>query len=659
MNSQYGDQTRRSARPHENLQPSLSNDRPRAATPRTGAVSSTRPAARQARPLEPSLSNERPQTARPVGTTSTTPRTTASAPRTTASAPRPASTGARTTSAAQPRTAAPRAAANAQTRTGAYQSRPAETRTASGEARQARPAQSRPTAQSRAMTPHSAPRKSAPKKKTFRFEGAKRVFATVTKPLDVFRKGEASTIIVNSLVGALALVIVLALLVMAGPGLRMTRAKSLASSGQAEAATKLLDALAEDGYSPQKIASARRALVEQLIRRERYDEALAYAAQLDAGEAEELILRARYGQAASLYEKGDYAAAAQAFYQLGDYEDSASRYDDSRCALAVSSFLAGDEGTARQLLQSVKDADQRIAAAALKASGSQEQARTLLSLELFNPDNLAAMERTMEELSAARASAPLGRIAAGRRHTLGLRADGMVLAAGDNSYGQCDVGGWTEILQIAAGAYHSVGLRVDGTVVAAGDNSEGQCDVGGWTNITAVACTSYGTLGLKDDGTVVMCGKGSDAVSGWHGATMIAGGSYSAGCLYEQGSMLCTHKGAQMDMGVALYDLSVCGTVSAGVKSDGALISTYDRAPAWTELVSVTATETGLLGVTGDGRALMYTFHTREDTVLPVDGMAVEAEGSGTHTVVLTADGRVFAFGLNDAGQCDVSGWRL
>ena len=53
-----------------------------------------------------------------------------------------------------------------------------------------------------------------------------------------------------------ALVIVLALLVMAGPGLRMTRAKSLASSGQAEAATKLLDALAEDGYSPQKIASA-------------------------------------------------------------------------------------------------------------------------------------------------------------------------------------------------------------------------------------------------------------------------------------------------------------------------------------------------------------------------------------------------------------------
>ena len=29
----------------------------------------------------------------------------------------------------------------------------------------------------------------------------------------------------------------------------------------------------------------------------------------------------------------------------------------------------------------------------------------------------------------------------------------------------------------------SIGLRSDGTVVAAGDNSEGACDVGTWTDI--------------------------------------------------------------------------------------------------------------------------------------------------------------------------------
>jgi hypothetical protein len=37
--------------------------------------------------------------------------------------------------------------------------------------------------------------------------------------------------------------------------------------------------------------------------------------------------------------------------------------------------------------------------------------------------------------------------------------------------------------QIAAGGLHTVGLKTDGTVVAAGLNLQGQCDVGGWTEI--------------------------------------------------------------------------------------------------------------------------------------------------------------------------------
>jgi alpha-tubulin suppressor-like RCC1 family protein len=33
---------------------------------------------------------------------------------------------------------------------------------------------------------------------------------------------------------------------------------------------------------------------------------------------------------------------------------------------------------------------------------------------------------------------------------------------------------------VAAGEFHTVGLKADGTVVAVGDNSFGQCNVGGW-----------------------------------------------------------------------------------------------------------------------------------------------------------------------------------
>ena len=66
---------------------------------------------------------------------------------------------------------------------------------------------------------------------------------------------------------------------------------------------------------------------------------------------------------------------------------------------------------------------------------------------------------------------------AGYDHTVGLKADGTVVAVGNNDDGQCDVDSWTGIQQVAAGAYHTVGLKADGTVLAVGANSFGQCDV--------------------------------------------------------------------------------------------------------------------------------------------------------------------------------------
>ncbi|WP_312888630.1 RCC1-like domain-containing protein [Clostridium bowmanii] len=37
---------------------------------------------------------------------------------------------------------------------------------------------------------------------------------------------------------------------------------------------------------------------------------------------------------------------------------------------------------------------------------------------------------------------PKDTLTAGRRHDLGLKSDGTVVAVGDNEYGQCDVRGW-------------------------------------------------------------------------------------------------------------------------------------------------------------------------------------------------------------------------
>ena len=75
-------------------------------------------------------------------------------------------------------------------------------------------------------------------------------------------------------------------------------------------------------------------------------------------------------------------------------------------------------------------------------------------------------------------------VAAGNFHTVGLRADGTVVAVGWNDYDQCDVSGWSGIIQVAAVGDHTVGLKADGTVVAVGLNHLGQCDVSGWSGIS-------------------------------------------------------------------------------------------------------------------------------------------------------------------------------
>lgn len=99
----------------------------------------------------------------------------------------------------------------------------------------------------------------------------------------------------------------------------------------------------------------------------------------------------------------------------------------------------------------------------------------------------------------------------GSGHTVGLRADGRVVAVGDNEYGQCDVSGWENIVAIAAGDWHTVGLCKDGTVVSTSPDPRkypklylGACEVDKWKDLKIVAISAGcgTTLGLQEDGSV-------------------------------------------------------------------------------------------------------------------------------------------------------------
>ena len=91
----------------------------------------------------------------------------------------------------------------------------------------------------------------------------------------------------------------------------------------------------------------------------------------------------------------------------------------------------------------------------------------------------------------------------GNGHTVGLKSDGTVVAVGDNTYGQCNVNGWADVVAIAAGDSHTVGLQADGTVLTTGKYETNLRLGDKWTNVVAISAGTEFTLGLGVDGIVI------------------------------------------------------------------------------------------------------------------------------------------------------------
>ena len=101
------------------------------------------------------------------------------------------------------------------------------------------------------------------------------------------------------------------------------------------------------------------------------------------------------------------------------------------------------------------------------------------------------------------------RIAAGRRYSVGVLADGSGITAGAVGADGVNVRDWREMVAVAAGNVHAapntgrghvVGLLHDGSVRAAGWNKDGQCDVDGWTDVVGIAAGWRLTLAVRRDG---------------------------------------------------------------------------------------------------------------------------------------------------------------
>lgn len=144
-------------------------------------------------------------------------------------------------------------------------------------------------------------------------------------------------------------------------------------------------------------------------------------------------------------------------------------------------------------------------------------------------------------------------ISSGYGHTLGLKKDGSVVAAGYMDEPECDVSAWRDIVIVSAGWSHSVGLKKDGTVVATGANKDGECNVSNWSNIVDVVAVSSVTYGLKSDGTVIAAGAYSEdewcnGISRWNNIVQIAAVTNFVAGLRADGTVIVSTKNSNADV---------------------------------------------------------------------------------------------------------------
>ncbi|MEU8543496.1 Ig-like domain repeat protein, partial [Streptomyces sp. NPDC048717] len=239
-------------------------------------------------------------------------------------------------------------------------------------------------------------------------------------------------------------------------------------------------------------------------------------------------------------------------------------------------------------------------------------------------------------------------IAAGFSHALALTSEGRVLAWGYNGSGQLGDGTTTShstpvevhlpagvtVTAIGAGATDSMALASDGRVFTWGSNGYGQLGIG----------TSTGAVDYRSTPVEVLIPAGTEV-------TAIAAGASWNLALTSEGRVLAW------------------GFNSIGQLGDGTFTNRYAPVetllPANTEVTLLAAGSHHTLALTSDDRLLAWgsngngqlgdgtttNRNTPVSTDLPAGTTLTALAGGGEHSLALTSQGRILAWGSNNYGQ--------
>ncbi|MDR1703911.1 MAG: TIR domain-containing protein [Clostridiales bacterium] len=255
-------------------------------------------------------------------------------------------------------------------------------------------------------------------------------------------------------------------------------------------------------------------------------------------------------------------------------------------------------------------------------------------------------------------------------HTVGLRTDGTVAAAGYNRCGRCNVADWNGIVAIAAGGLHTVGLRYDGTVVAVGYNNEGQCNTQSWRDIIAISTADNNTVGLRKDGTVVAVGRhniGEFDLSEWRDITSVSTSPWYTVGIRENGTVAIAgdvkNKARITDNWRDIVAVHCSYSYLIGLKADGTVLSfmpyrgeeAKDIASDLRDIVAITSN--GVFGaLKSDGTVWINTLPDYTHRYTRLKDIVV-IPSSCSHIYGIKFDGTVITDGHNHKRKRNVSHW--
>ena len=203
-------------------------------------------------------------------------------------------------------------------------------------------------------------------------------------------------------------------------------------------------------------------------------------------------------------------------------------------------------------------------------------------------------------------------IAAGLWHGAALLADHSVAAWGDNYYQQTNVPATaTNVVALAAGDYHTLALRADGTVIAWGQNQYGKTNVpASLSNVVAISAGAQHSMALRSDASVVIWGGGGTAPSYYATnpppsviadiVAISAGASHNLGIKAGGGAFTWGYTSDQSTIpssATNLVAIAAGSSYNLGLSSSGAII-------AWGKgaITNVPLTVTNVVAIAG-GRA--------------------------------------------------------